>query len=133
MPKLPERALELLRGKTYGHVVTVNRDGSPQVTMVYLDEIEGDMAFATTRDRVKFRNLERDPRIIVSVQNVDRPGQYLLVHGRAVLEEDPSLAFTNSVNVKFTGQQYTPRDEAEQRVIVRVDADRLGGRGPWVA
>ena len=130
--ELPEPARELLRKRAWGHVVTRNANGSPQVTMVWLDEDGGDLVFNTSLSRVKAVNLERDPRIVVSVQNIESPQQYLLVRGRAELTTAGAWEHINKLSQRFSGRAYPRREPPEQRVIVRVHATRIGGAGPWV-
>jgi hypothetical protein len=64
----------MLEDKAYGHVVTFNPNGRPQVTMVWMD-VE------------KPQNLQRDPRIIISIQNCTEPQSYLLSNGTATVTE----------------------------------------------
>ena len=133
MPSLPESARELLRRKVYAHVVTTNRDGTPQVTMVWVDEEDGDLVFNTALGRLKTRNIERDPRVVVSVQDDQDPQQYLLVHGAATVTTDGADEQIDRLAKKFMDvDSYPYRDAQQQRVKVRVAASRLGGAGPWV-
>ena len=129
--QLPEPARELLRGKAWGHVITLNTSGTPQVTMVWVDEEDGDLVFNTNMARQKAVNLQRDPRVTVSVQNVAEPQQYLLVRGQAELQTENAYDHINKLAHKFMDRDY-PQNEGEVRVKVRVKADRVTGAGPWV-
>jgi PPOX class probable F420-dependent enzyme len=129
--QLPEPARELLRGKAWGHVITLNAGGTPQVTMVWVDEEDGDLVFNTNMARQKAVNLQRDPRVTVSVQNVAEPQQYLLVRGQAELQTENAYDHINKLAHKFMDRDY-PKNEGEVRVKVRVKADRVTGAGPWV-
>ena len=129
---LPESARELLRKKVYAHVVTTNANGSPQVTMVWVDEDGGDLVFNTAAGRLKVRNLERDPRIMVSVQDPEAPQQYLLVHGTASATTEGADAQIDHLAKKFLDlDAYPMRNASEQRLLVRVTAERVSGSGPW--
>src|SRR5260370_25697982 len=78
---LPESVKTVLEDKPYGHVVTFNPNGRPQVTMVWMD-VEGNEAlFNTAEGRKTAQNLRRDPRIIISVQNLTEPQSYLVLNG----------------------------------------------------
>jgi PPOX class probable F420-dependent enzyme len=84
---LPPGARELLETTAVAHVVTLNEDGSPQVTAAWVG-LEGDeIVLATLPDQRKLRNLRRDPRVALSVEssNVNAWGlrEYLVVYGRA--------------------------------------------------
>ncbi len=132
MPSLPESARELLRQKAYAHVVTRHADGRPQVSMVWADEIDRDLVFNTSRGRVKLRNIERDPHVVVSVQDPRDPQLYLAVYGRAEVIAEGALDHINRLAVRFMGlEQYPYLQPGEERVMVRVIADRIGGAGPW--
>ena len=122
----------MLRGKAYGHVVTRNAGGSPQVTMVWVDEDRGDLVFNTNMARMKAVNLGRDPRVVVSVQDPAAPQQYLVVRGTAELETEGAWEHINRLSHRFSGRDYPRRDPPEERVLVRVRASRISGAGPWM-
>lgn len=122
----------LLEKKALGHVVTVNKNGTPQVTLVWMDVHNGKPAFNTNTARLKGRNLARDPRVVVSVQDPDSPGEYAVITGNAIVTPDPKLEHINAVAHKFTGGDYANLQPGEERIVVDIDVTRVGGRGPWV-
>ncbi|MEK7839524.1 MAG: TIGR03618 family F420-dependent PPOX class oxidoreductase, partial [candidate division NC10 bacterium] len=84
---LPQSVKKILQDKAYGHVVTLNADGKPQPTMVWMD-VEGDEVLFNTADgRLKPKNLRRDPRVIISVQDHNDPQSYMVFHGQASVTE----------------------------------------------
>jgi PPOX class probable F420-dependent enzyme len=84
MAELPEGALRLLEGRNLAHFVTLMKDGSPQVTPVWVDH-DGTHILVNTADfRLKLRNVMRDPRVAVSVVDRDDDVCYLEVRGRVV-------------------------------------------------
>ena len=130
--ELPEPARELLRRKSFAHVITRNTGGSPQVTLVWVDEDAGDLVFNTNMARRKAINLGRDPRVVISVQNLESPGQYLVVRGKAELTTgSDAVAHIHKLSQKFAGRDYNLGD-GEERVMIRVKADRISGAGPWM-
>ena len=133
MVALPDSARKLLEDRAYGHVVTRNADGSPQLSMVWLDLDGDELVFNTAEGRLKTRNMHRDPRVIVSVQNRHDPQQCLLVHGRVTaITTEGALEHVDKLAKRFLDQDtYTYRAPEEERVIVRIAAERLSGRGPW--
>lgn len=134
MVALPDSALALLELTVYGHVVTRNRDGTPQVTMVWVEADGGDLLFNTAEGRQKVRNLRRDPQIIVSVHDIENPQQYLLVQGTATISSEGADAQVDRLAKKYLGvDSYPWRGRGEQRRMVRVAIERIGGSGPWVA
>ena len=84
---LPQSVKTLLLDKAYGHVVTFNAEGKPQVTMVWMDVDGDEVLFNTAEGRRKPQNLRRDPRIIVSVQDRSDPQAYAVFHGKARITE----------------------------------------------
>src|SRR5262249_36020938 len=79
MPRLNEEQLDLFRAKNYAVVATVGEDGSPQTTIVWVDEEDGRPVFNTTNRRAKGRNLRRDPRLSILVWDNDNPYRYVEV------------------------------------------------------
>jgi len=91
MSALHPRARELLESDALVHLVTLNPDGSPQLTCVWVG-MEGDeIVSGHMRHRQKLRNVERDPRVVLSVEaptkNQIGLREYLVVHGHARVEE----------------------------------------------
>ena len=128
---LPQSVKKILQDKAYGHVVTFNADGKPQLTMVWMD-VEGDEVLFNTADgRLKPKNLRRDPRVIVSVQDHNDPQSYLVFHGRASVTESGADEHIDTLAQRFLGvDKYPFRRPGEKRLLVRVKVDRIGGYGP---
>ena len=122
----------LLEQKVYGHVITMNRDGSPQVTMVWMNVHNGKSSFNTNLARQKARNLKRDPRVMVSVQALENPQQYALLMGTATVTEAGALDHINALAQKYMGTDYTNLQPGEVRVSVDIDLQQVRGAGPWV-
>ncbi|MCA9846376.1 MAG: PPOX class F420-dependent oxidoreductase [Dehalococcoidia bacterium] len=134
MPQLPESAREMLQEKAYAHVVTRHPDGRSQITMVWADEIDGHLTFNTSRGRIKLRNIEREPQIAVTVQDPRDPQQYLVVYGRAQVVAEGGREHIDRLASRFLGTDHYPYlQPGEERVTVRVVAERVGGAGPWVS
>ncbi len=128
---LPQSVRKILQDKAYGHVVTFNADRKPQLTMVWMD-VEGDEVLFNTADgRLKPKNLRRDPRVIVSVQDRNDPQSYLVFHGRASVTESGADEQIDTLAQRFLGvDKYPFRRPGEKRLVVRVKVDRIGGYGP---
>lgn len=123
----------LLEKKALGHVITMNKNGSPQVTLVWMDVHNGKPSFNTNNARQKGRNLVRDNRIMVSVQNPDNPLEYAMIEGTATVTPDDSHEHINSIARKFTGADYANFQPGEERISVDIDVKRVTGRGEWVS
>ena len=129
--KLPESVKKVLQDKAYGHVVTRDASGRPQVTMVWTDVDGDEVLFNTAEGRVKLQNLRKDPRIVISVQDRNNPQAYLTIHGTANVTEAGADAHIDKLAKRFLGaDKYPFRQPGEKRLIVRVKADRIGGFAP---
>ena len=128
---LPESVKKVLQDKAYGHVVTFDASGHPQVTMVWMD-VEGDeVLFNTAEGRIKPRNLRKDPRVIISVQQRDEPQAYMVLHGTATITDADADAHIDKLAKRFLGaDKYPFRRPGEKRLTVRVKVDRIGGFAP---
>ena len=129
--KLPQSVKTLLEDKAYGHVITFNSKGTPETTMVWMD-VEGDqVVFNTAEGRQKPKNLRRDPRVIVSVQSRTDPQAYAVFHGKAHLTESGADASIDKLAKRFLGlDKYPWRQPGENRILVKIDVDRISGAGP---
>jgi PPOX class probable F420-dependent enzyme len=132
MPKaLPQSVKKILEDKAYGHVITFDESGKPQVTMVWIDVDGDEVLFNTAEGRLKPKNLRRDPRVIVSVQDRNDPQSYVVFHGKATVTEAGADPHIDKLAKRFLGaDKYPFRRPGEKRLIVRVKPDRLGGYGP---
>jgi len=129
--KLPESARKMLQDKAYGHVVTSAPNGRPQATMVWVDAEGDEVLFNTAEGREKARNLRRDPRVVISIQDRNNPQAYLLVHGTASVAETGADAHIDKLAKRFLGvDKYPYRQPGEKRLLIRVRVERLGGFAP---
>ena len=128
---LPQSLKTLLSDKAFGHVVTLNSDGKPQLTMVWMDVDGDEVVFNTAEGRLKTQNLRKDPRIIVSVQDRNDPQAYAVFHGKARITETGADENIDKLAKRFMGvDKYPFRQPGEKRVLVRISVDRIGGFGP---
>jgi PPOX class probable F420-dependent enzyme len=119
--KLSEQDIELLNEVQIANVATVMPDGTPQVTPVWVDTDGEAVLFNTAKGRIKFRNLEQNPRVAISV--VDKADQYrtLVIRGTATFTEEGADAHIDKLAKKYLGADSYPfRKSTETRVIVRV-------------
>jgi PPOX class probable F420-dependent enzyme len=136
--ELPESARELLESDALAHLVTLNPDGSPQVTCVWIgldgDELVSGHLAPTQR---KLENVRRDPRVALSVEGtrLHPPGlkEYLVVHGRARLVEGGAPELLQRLAHVYLGPdvKFPPMDDPPPGHVMRVAVERIGGVGPW--
>jgi PPOX class probable F420-dependent enzyme len=122
MAKLTEGQIELMRGKNFAAVATVKQDGTPQTSIVWIDTDGEHVVFNTTNGRAKGRHLRRDPRVSVTVFDVENPYRYFEVEGVAALELEGADDHIDELSRKYRGADFDgPRD----RVIVKVKPQRI--------
>jgi PPOX class probable F420-dependent enzyme len=120
---LPPDVGALFDGPNYAHVATLMPDGGPHSVPVWVG-VEGErVAFLTSPGSRKARNLERDPRVAISVTAHDQPFAMAAVRGRVAerLEGDAAWQVIDRISYKYTGQPYPLR---EDRVVFLVDPER---------
>ncbi len=123
--ELSESIKKLLTDKAYGHVVTINPDGTPQVTMVWVDVDGNDVLFNTEEGRVKTRNLRRDPRIVISVQDHNSPQTHAVSHGTATITEDGADEQIDKLAKRFLDLDEYPWRTGNKRLVVRTRVERI--------
>jgi len=125
MTTLPDEAKKLLDRPEFATVATLEPDGRPHLSVVWMGRDGDDILFSTIRGRRKTGNLERDPRVTVLMYPQDDPYSYLEVRGTADLVDDPQKAYIDEMSQKYLGKPYPWHSDAEQRVIVRVRPDKV--------
>jgi PPOX class probable F420-dependent enzyme len=121
------RSEELLRGKNFCHVATLRPDGSVHGVPVWVDVEDGRVVLNTAKGRAWPRNLERDPRVTLTVQNMENPYEYLAIRGRAEAPTtDGADANIDALAKKYMGvEEYPMRQPGEQRIIIRVEPEHV--------
>jgi PPOX class probable F420-dependent enzyme len=125
--KLPETARELIEGKNFAHLATVMKDGSPQVSAVWV-AMRGDRILINTAEgRLKTRNMRRDPRVAISIAGQDDAYTRTHIRGRVVeMTHDGADDDIDMLSAKYTGNKtYANRRADEQRVTVLIEAERV--------
>jgi PPOX class probable F420-dependent enzyme len=116
-------AAELLAGPNFGHLGTVNRDGSVQVSPVWVHIEDGRPVFNTAEGRVKWRNIERDPRVTLEV--IDSSGyRSVEIRGRAVMTLEGAREHADELALKYTGEPFDNFEEGVERVKVTIEPER---------
>lgn len=128
---LSERQRAFLAEPYVGVVTTLREDGSPHSTVVWVDVDEGGaVSFNTAYGRRKPRNLERDPRLSLTVVDPSDPYRWISIDGKAELVTEGADAQIDRLAKKYLGKdEYPWRSPEEQRVTVRVRAERIDAYG----
>ena len=134
---LPETARALLESDAVAHVITVDEDGGPQVTLAWVG-LEGDeIVLATMPEQRKLRNLRRDPRVVLSVQSATRNEwgllEYLVVYGIARVTEGGAAQMLQRLAHTYIGPDvvFPNMPDPPPGFVTRITPERIGGVGPW--
>jgi PPOX class probable F420-dependent enzyme len=127
MATIPASHTDLLTRPTFANVATLNSDGSPQVTPVWVDYDGTHVLINTARGRVKARNLAREPRVAVAISDPEDPYRYLSIQGRVVeMTEAGGDAHIDKMAKKYLDKDTYPyRTPGEVRVIVKIAPEKV--------
>ena len=138
MATLPPSARALVESDALAHLVTINSDGSPQVTCVWVG-LEGDeLASGHLFRQKKLDNIERDPRVALSLEGTKTNEigllEYLVVHGRARVEPGGAPELLQRLARVYIGPDVTfpPMPDPPPGFVIRISIERIGGVGPWM-
>ena len=125
---LTDEQAQLLVEPNFATVGTLNADGSPQLSIVWIDWDGQDVLFNTAAGRAKPRNLARDPRVSVLVADRADGYRWVAVRGSARMTSDGADDHIDRLARKYTGNGWQ-RKPAEQRLLVRVRPERVSAYG----
>src|SRR5436305_6098728 len=125
MPALTPEQVKLLNPPHFATVATVMPDGSPEATVVWIESDADNVYFNTAMHRLKARNLQRNPRVAVSVFDPDDPYRGLSVRGRADLILDGAVENADKISRAYTGEPFRELAADEVRVIVKITPERI--------
>jgi PPOX class probable F420-dependent enzyme len=130
MPMTPE-LLALLRKPSPCFLTTIMHDGSPQVTETWVDTDGENVIINSVVTHLKVRNIERDPRVAVAVQDPENPFRYIQVRGQVTrMTTEGGAESIEALAQKYTGSAYPwygGRDQ--QRIILTIDPEKVSGQG----
>lgn len=119
--KIPTAGKRLLDGKNFASFATLMKDGSPQVSPVWISR-DGDVVLVNTSvSRVKERNVLRDSRVAICVFDMENPYRKILLRGRVVeIVSKGAREHIDALSMKYTGNKYAGMKPNEKRVIFRI-------------
>ena len=122
-----DRAEKLLKAKNFCNVATLRTDGTVHGVPVWVDVQDGQPVLNTAEGRAWPRNLERDPRVTLTVQSMENPYEYLEVRGRvAERTHDGADEHIDAMAKKYMGvEEYPLRQPGEQRIIIRIQPEHV--------
>jgi PPOX class probable F420-dependent enzyme len=122
-----EATLSLLDGPNYAVLATVNADGSPQTSAMWVGRDGSELLFSTVQGRVKHRNMVRDPRVSVTVLDAADPENYVELRGRVSITPDVGRAVDTALSWKYNGKDPDTDRPGAVRVVVRMVVDKVTG------
>ena len=137
MAQIPPEARALLESEALAHLVTLNPDGSPQVTCIWVGVDGDDIVAGHLFPQQKLRNIEHDPRVALSVESKETNEMglrhYLVVHGRARITEGGAADLLQRLAYVYIGPDvhFPPMPEPPPGFVMHIQVDRIGGVGPW--
>jgi PPOX class probable F420-dependent enzyme len=124
---LSEPTVKLLDGRNYAVLATVNPDGSPQTSVVWVGRDGADLLFSTIEGRVKYRNMVRDPRVSVTVIDSADPENYVELRGRVTISQDVGRRLDTELSWKYDGRDPGEDRPGAVRVAVRMTVEKVTG------
>ena len=128
---IPEKYKDLLEKPAFGNLGTLMQDGSPQVTPVWVDYDGTHVRFNSALGRVKDKNIRRDPRVAVTLQDPGNPYRYLEIRGRVVeITQNGADDHINKLSQKYLGKPVYPfRKPGEVRVLYKIAPEKVSSMG----
>jgi PPOX class probable F420-dependent enzyme len=129
--KPPEAFVDLLERPLFAHFATVAADGSPRVNVMWFlwDADEGVLKLTHTNQRYNFRNLQKNPRVALSIADPDDQYRFLQVRGVVEkVEDDPTGAFYNTLQQRYRGKTSEVKDR-DVRVVFSIRPTAFKARG----
>jgi PPOX class probable F420-dependent enzyme len=138
MTSLPDSARTLLESAALAHLVTLNPDGSPQVTIVWVGLDGDEIVIGHLPEHRKIRNIRNDSRVALSIETPERNptglNEYLVIYGTARVTEGGAAGLLQELARTYLGAgvRFPPVDNPPPGYITHITVDRISGVGPWV-
>ncbi|MFW6725301.1 PPOX class F420-dependent oxidoreductase [Streptomyces sp. MAR4 CNY-716] len=138
MSGLPRELRELIASGPMAHLSTINADASPQVTVIWIGLDGDDLVSGHMSWYAKLRNIERDPRVVLSFDAPRVPGvllnEYAVVRARATVQpSDGAWTLLNRLAKVYMSPDAEFPAPKGPGYIVRYSVERIGGVGPWAS
>lgn len=139
MTELTQEAHDAIEAGHLAHLVTLNPDGSPQLTVVWVGIESDEIVAAHLAEHKKVKNIRRDSRVVLSMETggFDHRGfaNYLVVYGTARVTEGGAVDLMQRLWPRYIGADvpFPAMENPPAGLITRISIDRVSGVGPWVA
>jgi PPOX class probable F420-dependent enzyme len=125
--RLSESAIALIDGRNYAVLATVNADGSPQTSVMWVGRDGDDLLMSTVEGRLKHRNMTRDPRVSVTVIESANPENYVELRGLVSMTPDAGRQVDTRLSWKYDGKDPGADAPGAVRVVVRIEVLKAAG------
>ena len=136
--QIPQSLIDLIDSGAHAHLVTMNKDGSPHVTVVWIGVENGEIVSAHLPRNQKVRNIERDSRVVLSLEanTLSDFGlrEYAVVYGEARITEGGAPELLQKLAYIYMGKgvKFPPMENPPPGYITRIRVANIEGVGPWV-
>ena|SRR5882757_2926802 len=124
---LNEASRALIDGLNFASIATINPDGSPQISVVWVTRDGDDLLFSTVIGRRKELNLRRDPRVSVTIFDQQQPYSYIEVRGSVTLDSEGGRELIDALSNKYLDKDYGVEPEDNVRVVIRLTPRKVTG------
>ena len=136
MTAIDQQVRDFLATGSLGHVVTLNEDGTPHVTLAWVGVDGDELVWASFFDQHKLESLRRDPRITISFHANEHAGEglwpYLVIEGKSRIDEGGALEVMDRLSEFYIGPGAVyPWRDPPSGFVIHVNVDRVYGVGPW--
>ena len=126
--QITEPMSKLFRGKNFGYLSTLMKDGSPQVTEIWVDFEDGNIIVNTAEGRLKHKNTSRDPRVGLAITDHNNPYDMVTIRGKVIeqITGDEAEKHIDKLAKKYIGaEKYPGRSPTEKRVILKIKPEKV--------
>lgn len=127
---LAEDVRTMATGRNFAALTTLMSDGQPQTQIMWVDADDDHLIVNTEVGRQKYRNMESDPRVTVTVWDINTPYRYVEVRGKVVakITGDEARTHIDTLSRRYTGSDYA-NPIGTERVLIRIAPDRVHRMG----
>lgn len=128
---LTDRQVRFIQKPRIARLGTINHDGSPHIAPVWYRYEGGELRILTDRSSRKHRNIERDPRVTVCIDDETPPYHTVLITGRAIVVDAPGAEWRLALAVHYLGEErgrrYTEQNDGEGGIMLRISPEKVTG------
>lgn len=130
MAAIPEKLKDILDKPALAHVATVTPAGGPRTSPMWFEWDGERILLSHTKARAKYRDVQANGRIALSIADPDDPYRYLEIRGPVEIEDDPDKTLIHRLSKKYTGRdRYEFDGPGDERVIFKVTPERVAPQG----